>query len=196
MDFEKVQSLDLGLQIENVAPFVNGTALELGVSFGGGQSGGTGGGAGTGAGVGVGVGLDVDAEVDSNVDTGLEGELGAGLNVGIGMGTGVGGGLGTGGGANPVAGPAAGPGAGLGGGAGTKPVKPVNSGSGPSQMPGSAKSYPIKILVKNVPEGPAFAPSTKEIPLSEDPSKIPKDGIIGVFLAVDPDTGEIAEDVR
>uniref|UniRef100_A0A8C8DQW4 Si:ch73-74h11.1 n=1 Tax=Oryzias sinensis TaxID=183150 RepID=A0A8C8DQW4_9TELE len=56
-------------------------------------------------------------------------------------------------------------------------------------------AYPIKILVKNVPEGPTFAPSTKEIPLSEDPSKIPKDGIIAVFPAVDPDTGEIAEDV-
>ncbi|RVE74129.1 hypothetical protein OJAV_G00038130 [Oryzias javanicus] len=215
VDFETVQSMDLGIQIENVAPFVNGTALELGLDFGGGQPVATGAGAGGGAGGGQGVGLDLDTKAggDLNVDAGVGAGLGGGLGPGGGVkpGAGPAAGPGAGAAAGPGAGPAAGPGAGAaggpgtgpaggpgtgpGGGAGSKPVKPAKSGSGPGQKPSNSKSYPIKISVKNVPEGPAFAPSTKEIPLSEDPSKMPKDGIIAVFPAVDPDTGKIAEDV-
>uniref|UniRef100_A0A3P8U4L9 Si:ch73-74h11.1 n=1 Tax=Amphiprion percula TaxID=161767 RepID=A0A3P8U4L9_AMPPE len=58
-----------------------------------------------------------------------------------------------------------------------------------------SKSYPIKIAVNNVPEGPAFVPDTKDVPVSEDPNEAPDDGIIAVFAAVDPDTGKPAEDV-
>uniref|UniRef100_A0A3Q1HGP3 Cadherin domain-containing protein n=1 Tax=Anabas testudineus TaxID=64144 RepID=A0A3Q1HGP3_ANATE len=58
-----------------------------------------------------------------------------------------------------------------------------------------AKSYPIKISVNNVPEGPKFKPETKNIPVSEDPNEAPEDGVITVFAAVDPDTGKPAEDV-
>uniref|UniRef100_A0A3B4V4L1 Si:ch73-74h11.1 n=1 Tax=Seriola dumerili TaxID=41447 RepID=A0A3B4V4L1_SERDU len=58
-----------------------------------------------------------------------------------------------------------------------------------------AKSYPIKIAVNNVPEGPAFIPATKTVPVSEDPDQVPEDGVITVFAAVDPDTGKPAEDV-
>uniref|UniRef100_A0A3Q3GU06 Si:ch73-74h11.1 n=1 Tax=Labrus bergylta TaxID=56723 RepID=A0A3Q3GU06_9LABR len=58
-----------------------------------------------------------------------------------------------------------------------------------------AKSYPIKIAVNNVPEGPAFIPDTKKVPVSEDPKDAPEDGVLTVFAAVDPDTGKTAEDV-
>uniref|UniRef100_A0A3B5LDF3 Cadherin domain-containing protein n=1 Tax=Xiphophorus couchianus TaxID=32473 RepID=A0A3B5LDF3_9TELE len=57
------------------------------------------------------------------------------------------------------------------------------------------KSYPIKIAVNNVPEGPAFRPDTKKVPVSEDPNEAPADGVITSFPAVDPDTGKVADDV-
>uniref|UniRef100_A0AAZ3RK43 Cadherin domain-containing protein n=1 Tax=Oncorhynchus tshawytscha TaxID=74940 RepID=A0AAZ3RK43_ONCTS len=60
---------------------------------------------------------------------------------------------------------------------------------------GSA-NYPILIAVNNMPEGPAFKPSTKPVSVSEDPNKMPKDGVIASYPAVDGDTGEPAEDVR
>uniref|UniRef100_A0A8D0A915 Si:ch73-74h11.1 n=1 Tax=Sander lucioperca TaxID=283035 RepID=A0A8D0A915_SANLU len=77
-------------------------------------------------------------------------------------------------------------------GVGLKPgVKPgVKPGTKPP-----AKTYPLKIAVNNVPEGPAFIPDTKKVPVSEDPKEAPKDGVITVFTAVDPDTGKTAEDV-
>uniref|UniRef100_A0A667WU57 Si:ch73-74h11.1 n=1 Tax=Myripristis murdjan TaxID=586833 RepID=A0A667WU57_9TELE len=133
VDFEEVQNLELGLLIENVAPFVVGQA----------------------------VAMDVDVQV---------GEGGGGLGVGAG--------------GKP--GPGLGPGAGLK--PGPKPAKKKKP-----KAPG--KSYPVKIAVKNLPEGPEFKPSTKPVPVSEDPNEMPEDGVITVFSAIDPDNGKQAEDV-
>uniref|UniRef100_A0A087X4C9 Si:ch73-74h11.1 n=1 Tax=Poecilia formosa TaxID=48698 RepID=A0A087X4C9_POEFO len=128
VDFEDVQNLELGLIIENVAPFVEGGPVHM----------------------------DVDVQV------GEGGPLAAGA--------------------------AAGAGAGVGAGAG--------QGSGPKPKPKApGKSYPIKIAVNNVPEGPAFRPDTKKVPVSEDPNEAPTDGVITSFPAVDPDTGKVADDV-
>uniref|UniRef100_A0A3Q4G8P9 Si:ch73-74h11.1 n=1 Tax=Neolamprologus brichardi TaxID=32507 RepID=A0A3Q4G8P9_NEOBR len=62
-------------------------------------------------------------------------------------------------------------------------------------VPDAPKSYPVKISVNNVPEGPAFIPDTKIVHVSEDPKEAPEDGKIAVFAATDPDTGKTAEDV-
>ncbi|CDQ81186.1 unnamed protein product [Oncorhynchus mykiss] len=66
----------------------------------------------------------------------------------------------------------------------------------PKPKPKGGKNYPISIAVNNMPEGPAFKPSTKPVPVSEDPNKMPKDGVIASYPAVDRDTGEPAENVR
>uniref|UniRef100_H3CYP7 Si:ch73-74h11.1 n=1 Tax=Tetraodon nigroviridis TaxID=99883 RepID=H3CYP7_TETNG len=50
----------------------------------------------------------------------------------------------------------------------------------------------VRITVNNVVEDPAFIPAVREITVSEDPKDQPKDGIIMVFTAVDPDTGKAA----
>uniref|UniRef100_A0A3Q0QS60 Si:ch73-74h11.1 n=1 Tax=Amphilophus citrinellus TaxID=61819 RepID=A0A3Q0QS60_AMPCI len=64
------------------------------------------------------------------------------------------------------------------------------------QKPGKPpKSYPVKIAVNNVPEGPAFIPDTRNIPVSEDPNEAPQNGLITVFVAIDPDSGKPAEEV-
>uniref|UniRef100_A0A8D0D910 Si:ch73-74h11.1 n=1 Tax=Sander lucioperca TaxID=283035 RepID=A0A8D0D910_SANLU len=118
VDFEKVKKLELGLVIRNVAPFVEGEALQMDVDVQ----------------VGEGGPLVPGASGASGADLGLD----AGGDVGVGLG-----------------------------------LDPVN----------------------NVPEGPAFIPDTKKVPVSEDPKEAPKDGVITVFTAVDPDTGKTAEDV-
>ncbi|TNN68274.1 Desmoglein-2 [Liparis tanakae] len=46
-----------------------------------------------------------------------------------------------------------------------------------------------------MPEGPSFMPKTKNIPVSEDPTQTPEDGVLAVYTATDPDTGKPAEDV-
>lgn len=166
LDFEEVQKLELGLMIENVAPFVEGgyVKLDVGVQVGEGHLPAVSGGAGVGGGAGVSVevhgGVDASMETDLNggLSGGLSGELEGGLEGDLHI-------------YNP-AGPAAG----------------SAETSGP-------KSYPIMIAVKNVPEGPAFIPKVKEVSVSEDPKEQPEDGTITVFAATDPDTGEPAEDV-
>uniref|UniRef100_A0A3Q3GU10 Si:ch73-74h11.1 n=1 Tax=Labrus bergylta TaxID=56723 RepID=A0A3Q3GU10_9LABR len=81
-------------------------------------------------------------------------------------------------------------------GVGLKPGVKPGPGKKPKPKPDApAKSYPIKIAVNNVPEGPAFIPDTKKVPVSEDPKDAPEDGVLTVFAAVDPDTGKTAEDV-
>lgn len=76
----------------------------------------------------------------------------------------------------------------------------LNPGTGPAGSGeldlGTGKIYAIMIAVNNVPEGPAFIPDTKTVPVSEDPNDQPADGVIAVFPAIDPDTGKQAEDVR
>lgn len=193
MDFEEVQNLELGLLIENVTPFVEGGAIlmdvDVQVGEGGPLSAGTGAGAGAGAGGGAGVGagvdLGVDVEMDAGVNMGLDLGLDADLEGGVGLKpeAGLGPGLGVK--------PGVGPGVGI----GLKPgIKPEPGTKPKTDTP--AKSYPIKIAVNNVPEGPKFIPETKNIPVSEDPNEAPEDGVITVFAAVDPDTGKPAEDIR
>ncbi|XP_044055451.1 uncharacterized protein LOC122877664 isoform X2 [Siniperca chuatsi] len=188
VDFEEVQNLELGLLIENVAPFVEGGVILMDVDVQVGEKDplATGARAGAGVGAGVGSGIDLgvdgglDAGVSTGVDVGLDANLQGGVNVGLD--------------------------AGLGPGVGVKPgVEPgVSTGLKPGVKPGQgtkpkpdapAKSYPIKIAVNNVPEGPVFIPDTKNVPVSEDPNAAPEDGVITVFAAVDPDTGKPAEDV-
>lgn len=177
MDFEEVQNLELGLLIENVAPFVEGGAIVMDVDVQVGEgvplASGTGASPGTGVGAGVGAGVDMSLEIylegGGNVKLHAESGLGPGFGVKPGIGPGVGIGLKT------VVKP----------GPGTK-----------SKPPASAKGYPIKITVNNVPEGPAFIPDIKTVPVSEDPNEAPEDGVIMVFTAVDPDTGKPAEDIR
>nr|XP_020443333.1 desmoglein-2-like [Monopterus albus] len=155
--------------------------MDVDIQVGEGDPGtGPGPGAGVGAGVGAGAGADlgVDVGVDAGVKVGVDGSLDTDLGPGPGSG----------------AKPGAGPGVKSGEGAGLKPgVKP---GPGTTPKPKALpKSYPVKIAVNNVPEGVAFIPNTKKVPVSEDPKEIPKDSVITVFAAVDPDTGKPAEDV-
>ncbi|KAK5906714.1 hypothetical protein CesoFtcFv8_004635 [Champsocephalus esox] len=56
-------------------------------------------------------------------------------------------------------------------------------------------TYPIKINVKNQPEGPSFDPKVKAIPVSEGGS-IGINEVIGSYTAIDGDTGKAAENVR
>ncbi|KAM8745386.1 desmoglein-2.1-like [Acanthopagrus schlegelii] len=55
------------------------------------------------------------------------------------------------------------------------------------------KTYPIKINVKNQPEGPAFVPRVKSIPISEGDTIL---GKVYHYPATDVDTGKPAENVR
>ncbi|KAK3542155.1 hypothetical protein QTP86_016442 [Hemibagrus guttatus] len=184
VDYEKVKSLDLDLAISNVAPFINGTALSLGLSLDLNRPGiiaGAGAGAEAGVGVGVGVGADVD------VEAGLGLGVGVGVNTGVDVGVDVEAGAGAGVGVKPGAKPDSNP--------STKPgIKP---GSKPGKKPSpGGKSYPIKISVNNLPEGPGFSPSMKELPVSENPEEIKVPMVIGSFPALDLDTGETAENAR
>ncbi|XP_068599697.1 desmoglein-2.1 [Brachionichthys hirsutus] len=160
VDFEEVQTLELGLLIENVAPFVEGNAvyMDVGVNVGEGDP--------------MSAGADVGGGADAGVHAG--GVAGADLDLDIGLEAGLG------------------PGGGAGTGTGLKPD--IHSGAGGNSSP-PTKSYPIIIAVNNLPEGPAFLPDTKNVPVSEDPHDQPEDGVITVFAAVDPDTGKPAEDV-
>ncbi|XP_024114899.1 desmoglein-2 [Oryzias melastigma] len=224
VDFEEVQNLELGLVIRNVAPFVKGgpVSMDVGVQIGEGDGKGAGLGAGAGAGAGAGVGadlgvdldvdlgagldlgLDLNVDLDADLDADLDGDLGldAELGPGVGLKPNLGikpaGGLKPNLGVKPGAGPGAGPGPGPGVGIGLKPNMPNMPGKlrpGPKKNPDEPKSYPIKIAVKNVPEGPAFIPTIKEVPVSEDKNDLPENGVITVFAAVDPDTKKPAEDV-
>ncbi|KAI5619856.1 desmoglein-2 [Silurus asotus] len=204
VDYEKVKMLDLGLAISNVAPFINGTALSLGISLnvdgpeGPGISAEAGGGAGVGLGVGLGVGIDADADLDAGlglgVGVGANAGVDAGLDAGLGVDADLDVGAGAGVGVKPGVKPDAMPGAKPNGKPGTKPgTKP---GSKPDKKPtAGGKSYPIKISVNNLPEGPGFTPTMKELPVSEDPEELHVPMVIGSFPAMDLDTGEVAENV-
>lgn len=177
LDFEEVQKLELGLMIENVAPYVDGGGVEMdvGVQVGEGHLPNVPGGAGVGAGAevskevhgGVDVGIGgVDGSMESDLDGGLNGGLSGGLSGEL-----------------------------EGGLEGNLHIHSPAGPAGGSAETGRPKSYPIMIAVNNVPEGPAFIPEVKEVSVSEDPKHQPEDGIIIVFAATDPDTGEPAEDV-
>lgn len=126
--------------------------------------------------------------------------FGGGPEGGGGGGDGGGGG-GTGGGAGGAqGGGGAGGGSGGGGGAG----KPGGGTGGGSGSPGGLasswlskyKSYPVKINVINEPEGPAFHPKVKSIPVSEGSTSFNINNVVAKYPAIDGDTGEPAERVR
>ncbi|MEQ2270092.1 hypothetical protein XENORESO_015066, partial [Xenotaenia resolanae] len=88
---------------------------------------------------------------------------------------------------------------GFGGGAGGATGASGGSGtggvSGTSGASGTTfKTYPIKITVKNQPEGPQFDPAVKAIPVIEGGDTVNK--VIGRYPATDKDTGKPAENVR
>ncbi|XP_068175324.1 desmoglein-2.1-like [Antennarius striatus] len=84
VDFEEVQNLELGLLIENVAPFVEGNAVYMDVGIKVGEGDPTSPGAGLGGGGG---GVDAGADLDLNI--GLDGGLSPGGVVGVGGGAGA-----------------------------------------------------------------------------------------------------------
>ncbi|RXM96961.1 Desmoglein-2 [Acipenser ruthenus] len=106
-------------------------------------------------------------------------------NVNIGGGGGGGGSGGGGGG-----GGGGGSGGGGGGGSG------FGSGGGSSSSSFTLKKFPVKINVKNEPEGPKFSPKVKAIPISEETSKVDLSKVIAKYPAIDADTGKIAERVK
>ncbi|XP_036375429.1 desmoglein-2-like [Megalops cyprinoides] len=61
---------------------------------------------------------------------------------------------------------------------------------------GAGKTYPIKIKVKNQPEGPMFKPKVKAFRVSEDSKTVAIHSVIGRYAAIDGDTLQIAENVR
>nr|XP_015209357.1 PREDICTED: desmoglein-2-like [Lepisosteus oculatus] len=58
------------------------------------------------------------------------------------------------------------------------------------------KTYPLKIHVKNQPEGPRFIPKVKAVSISEETKKVKLKSVITKYLAVNSDTGMTAERVR
>ncbi|XP_053570973.1 desmoglein-2 [Bombina bombina] len=60
---------------------------------------------------------------------------------------------------------------------------------------GGGKRIPIKVKVKNVPEGPVFKPKRKKLVVSEG-KKVTIGQIIGSYQAFDGDTGKVAENVK
>ncbi|CAJ1059633.1 desmoglein-2-like [Xyrichtys novacula] len=59
-----------------------------------------------------------------------------------------------------------------------------------------SKIYPLKINVKNRPEGPAFDPKVKAIPISEGGQTIKINDVIAHYPAIDGDTRKPAVNVR
>lgn len=57
------------------------------------------------------------------------------------------------------------------------------------------KTYPVKIAVKNQPEGPRFDPKVKAIPISEG-GDFKMNKVIGSYHAIDGDTLKPAQNVR
>ncbi|XP_031431150.1 desmoglein-2-like [Clupea harengus] len=190
VDFEDVKDLTLGVGVKNTAPYhesVDGGGVGSINIGGGGGGGGPGGGGGSGTGGGGGGGSGTGGGGGGGSGTGGGGS-GTGGGGGGGSGTG-GGGSGTGGGGGP-----GGSGTGTGGGSGTGGA----SGSTTTWTPVTwhGKTYPLKINVKDQPEGPRFDPKIKAIPISEDGKTVNIKDVIATYPALDGDTGLPAENVR
>ncbi|XP_053178220.1 desmoglein-2.1-like [Scomber japonicus] len=156
----------------------------------------------------------VDYENVKNLDLGLavrnkapphDGGSGGGGGGGGTGGSGGGGGPGGGGGSGGSGGGGGGSGGGAGGGpgggsGGTSGVSGGGTGGGSGgsswQSGTTFKTYPIKINVKNQPEGPRFDPKVKAIPISEGDTSFNIKNVIAHYPAIDGDTGEPAENVR
>uniref|UniRef100_A0A3Q0QVB1 Cadherin domain-containing protein n=1 Tax=Amphilophus citrinellus TaxID=61819 RepID=A0A3Q0QVB1_AMPCI len=61
---------------------------------------------------------------------------------------------------------------------------------------GTFKTYPIKVNVKNQPEGARFNPTVKAIPISEKGTSFNINHVIASYPAIDGDTGKPATNVR
>ncbi|XP_041102023.1 desmoglein-2-like [Polyodon spathula] len=70
------------------------------------------------------------------------------------------------------------------------------SGGGSSSSFFTLKQFPVKIKVKNEPEGPKFIPKVKAIYISEETSKVDLSKVIAKYPAINADTGKIAEKVK
>uniref|UniRef100_UPI001ED82BB2 desmoglein-2-like n=1 Tax=Scatophagus argus TaxID=75038 RepID=UPI001ED82BB2 len=70
------------------------------------------------------------------------------------------------------------------------------SGGSSWQSGTTFKTYPVKINVKNQPEGPAFDPKVKAVPISEGGNSFNINDVIARYPAIDGDTGKPAENVR
>uniref|UniRef100_A0A3P8U339 Cadherin domain-containing protein n=1 Tax=Amphiprion percula TaxID=161767 RepID=A0A3P8U339_AMPPE len=139
----------------------------------------------------------VDYEDVKNLELGLAVRnkalpYGFGLNNGGSGGGGGAGGTGGAGGADGTGG--AGGTGGTSGGGGTGSTGSTSGASGASSV--GFKTYPIKINVKNQPEGPRFDPKIKAIPMSEGGHSININDVIARYPAIDGDTGKPAENVR
>ncbi|XP_062411298.1 desmoglein-2.1-like [Sardina pilchardus] len=168
VDYEKIKKLNLGLELENVAPFINGTALALGLDWADEDAGGEGGG---------GAGNPKDVSPDGKpVQPGTNPGGKPGPNPSKP-------------GPNPSK-PEPKPSK-----PGPKPSKPGPKPSKPGKKP-PGKSYPISIAVNNMPDGPTFNPEVKDVPLSENPEEIELLSVIAVYPAVDGDTGEDLDNVK
>ncbi|XP_076581888.1 desmoglein-2.1-like [Chaetodon auriga] len=115
---------------------------------------------------------------------GSGGSTGAGISIG-----------GGGGGAGGRGGGGGGGGAGGGGGSGGSSTGGWSGGS-TWQSGTTFKTYPVKINVKNQPEGPSFDPKVKAFPISKGGNSININDVIGSYTAIDEDTGKPAENVR
>lgn len=111
-----------------------------------------------------------------------------------GGGGGMGGGGGGGGGGMGGGGGGGGMGMGMGGGAGGGGGAGATGAAGGSG--GTSKTYPIKINVKNQPEGVKFNPAVKAIPISEKSGSFSTNQVIASYPAIDGDTGKPATHVR
>lgn len=69
-------------------------------------------------------------------------------------------------------------------------------GGGAWWLTGNYKTYPLKINVQNQPEGAAFNPKVKTIPISEGGNSFNINNVIANYPAIDGDTGKPAENVR
>ncbi|XP_075440917.1 desmoglein-2 [Ascaphus truei] len=94
-----------------------------------------------------------------------------------------------------IGGGAGGGGGGGGGGAGGGAGGGGGGAGGGSSGGGGGKLIPVKIKVKNVPEGPMFKPKTKIVSVSEG-SKTTINQIITSYRAFDEDTGTFAKNVK
>uniref|UniRef100_A0A3Q3WGM9 Cadherin domain-containing protein n=1 Tax=Mola mola TaxID=94237 RepID=A0A3Q3WGM9_MOLML len=75
-------------------------------------------------------------------------------------------------------------------------LETVQYGASGASIGNKIKTYPVKISVKNQPEGPAFDPKVKAIPISEGGHSINIKDVIAHYPAIDGDTGKPAENVR
>ncbi|KAM4574212.1 desmoglein-2.1-like [Fundulus diaphanus] len=153
----------------------------------------------------------VDYEDVKDLELGLavknKAPLFAGSGANGGANIGFGGGAGGAGGASGASGAGGGSGAsgasggnGASGGSGTGGATGATGASGASGASSASgttfKTYPIKINVKNQPEGPHFDPAVKAIPVTEGGQSFTTNQVIASYPATDKDTGKPAKNVK